>query len=103
MANTRGGKHKHLKKVGNQNKRELVLKQATQDYAQVDKPLGNNLIRCKLFNNKFIVARIRGAMQKRAWINKNDIVLIQKYDEITTDEDKGAIVHVYFSDEVRKL
>lgn len=42
-------------------------------------------------------------MQKRAWINKNDIVLIQKYDEITTDEDKGAIVHVYFSDEVRKL
>jgi initiation factor 1A len=54
-------------------------------------------------NGNFINARIRGAMQKKVWINKNDIVLIQKFEEMTNEDDKGMICHVYYSDEVREL
>ena len=103
MVNHKGGKHKHLKKYGGQAKRELLIKDETMEYAQVDKLLGSSSIKCRLMNGTFLTAKIRGAMQKKVWINKNDIVLIQRFDQFTNDEDKGIIVHVYFSDEVKTL
>lgn len=30
-------------------------------------------------------------------------MLIQKYDQVTNDDDKGIICHVYYSDEVKAL
>lgn len=69
----------------------------------MDKLLGSSVVKCRLMNGKFVNAKIRGAMQKKVWINKNDMVLIQKQDQMTNEDAKGMIVHVYYSDEVKTL
>ena len=103
MARNQGGKHKHLKKGGFQNSRALQIRQASEIYAQVEKPLGNSFIKCKIVGkNEMIVAKIRGKLQKRTWINAGNIVLVQKSEDFGNDS-HGWIIHLYWPDEVREL
>ncbi len=103
MARNQGGKHKHLKKGGFQNARPLQKREATEIYAQVEKPLGNSFIKCKVIGkNEFIVAKIRGKLQKRTWINTGNIVLVQKSEDFGNDS-HGWIIHLYWPEEVREL
>jgi len=48
------------------------------------------------------VIRVAGNMRKKIWVNKDDIVLISKW-EFLTDDTKCSIIHKYDNDEVKKL
>ena len=41
-------------------------------------------------------------MRKKIWLNKDDIVLISRWD-FTTDSEKCSIINKYDSDEAKKL
>ena len=59
-------------------------------------------MRVHCFDGKERMAKIRGKFKRRVWVNLGDVVLVQKR-EFTTDDDNCDVVHVYYSDEVKKL
>mmetsp|Transcript_42115 Transcript_42115/g.37327 ORF Transcript_42115/g.37327 Transcript_42115/m.37327 type:complete len:135 (+) Transcript_42115:108-512(+) len=97
----KGGKSRRRGKNNNeQNKRELILKEAGQEYAQVVKMLGNGRLEAFCFDGKLRKCHIRGKMQKKVWINKDDIILISLRN---FQDDKGDVIHKYMPDEVQEL
>ena len=66
------------------------------------KLLGSGRMRVHCFDGKERMAKIRGKFKRRVWVNLGDVVLVQKR-EFTTDDDNCDVVHVYYSDEVKKL
>ena len=120
----KGGKKKRRgKNDTNIFSRHLILKDSDdQEYAQVNKLLGNARIEAKCYskiktnkdskkvvNNeednsqfklKTRICLIRGKMRKRVWINANDIVLISLRE---FDDDKGDVIHKYDDNEVKRL
>eukprot|EP00484_Ammonia_sp_Unknown_P003364 CAMPEP_0197076768 /NCGR_PEP_ID=MMETSP1384-20130603/212283_1 /TAXON_ID=29189 /ORGANISM="Ammonia sp." /LENGTH=134 /DNA_ID=CAMNT_0042515627 /DNA_START=130 /DNA_END=534 /DNA_ORIENTATION=+ len=97
----KGGKSRRRGKNNNDdNKRDLVLKEAGQEYAQVVKMLGNGRLEAFCFDGKIRKAHIRGKMQKKVWINKDDIILISLRN---FQDDKADVIHKYQPDEVMEL
>jgi translation initiation factor 1A len=102
----KGGKGKS-RKPQEANKRELQFKEDGQDYAIVEKMLGNGWVLattaegCALLNlGNTINAHIRGAFRKKVWINPGDVVLLG----LREFEDKKAdIILKYTPDEARLL
>eukprot|EP01090_Pellita_catalonica_P009621 TRINITY_DN20742_c0_g1_i1.p1 TRINITY_DN20742_c0_g1~~TRINITY_DN20742_c0_g1_i1.p1 ORF type:complete len:134 (+),score=23.17 TRINITY_DN20742_c0_g1_i1:20-421(+) len=81
--------------------RNLEFAEAGQDYALVNKKLGNCRFEVYLPNSgKTVLATLRGNMRKRVWTNPGDYVLVQIPKE---DPDKVYICHKYSMDEVIKL
>ena len=71
----KGGKNRRRGKNENEGiKRELVLKEQDQDYAQAVKVCGNGYMMCKFFDGKERRCHIRGGMRKKAWIAVGDIM-----------------------------
>ena len=98
-----GGKKRRKGKVTNFTKKELVVKDVGQEYAQVVKSLGGCYMELKCFTNGGYVVRrghIRGKMRKREWLSTGDIVLvnIRDYQDSTCD-----ILLKYSADEARLL
>lgn len=98
-----GGKKRRKGRVIGFGKRELVLKEAGQEYAQVVKSLGGGFMELLCFTNNGCITKrghIRGKMRKRDWLSKDDIVLvnIREYQDSTCD-----ILLKYTSDEARLL
>tara|TARA_B110001450_G_C17486897_1_gene426613 strand:+ start:174 stop:641 length:468 start_codon:yes stop_codon:yes gene_type:complete len=88
-----GSKHKKMKNVSADTYEKIMLKDNNcQDYAKVEKLLGN--CRVELLCNDKIkrMGIIRGNMRKRSWININNIVL---YSKRSYEEDKVDIIYVY--------
>lgn len=81
-------------------KRELILKEDGQDYAQVIRMLGDGRLEAKCFDGKAIICHIRGKMRKRAWVNPGDIILISARD---FQPNKADVILVYTTEEVSKL
>lgn len=52
--------------------------------------------------NESLVAKIRGKLQKRTWINPGNIVLVEKSADFGSSS-HGWIVYLYWPDEVREL
>jgi len=99
-----GKKHKRGKKDPNIQK-ELVIREDGQEYAQVLTMLGDMRVEAECLNDegelyKKRVCKIRGAMRKRAWISKSDIILIGLRD---FQDDKADVIHKYSFDDVLKL
>ena len=99
-----GSSHKKMKKTGFVlPSRELYFKEEGQDYALVVAMLGHNRCTCKLFSTEAeTLGTIRGSMRRKHvyHISKGDIVLVGLRD---FQDDKVDIMHLYTSDEVRRL
>ena len=101
--NVKGGsKHKKMK---NKNTEELtskdfVLKEKGQDYAKVQKLLGNCRVELLCNDSEIRLGIIRGNMRKKQWINNNSIVL---YSERDFEKDKVDIIHVYKDHVVKQI
>jgi translation initiation factor 1A len=98
----KGGKNRRRgRNDGDGYKRELVLKEEDQDYAQVLRMLGNGRLEAKCFeDNKVRQCHIRGKMRKKVWINAGDIVLISTRE---FQDEKADVIHKYTPDEARAL
>ncbi|ODQ65328.1 nucleic acid-binding protein [Nadsonia fulvescens var. elongata DSM 6958] len=97
----KGGKTRRRGKNDNEHfKRELILKEEGQEYAQVTKMLGNGRVACSCFDNTNRLGQIRGKLRKKVWINQGDIILLSLRD---FEDDKADVVHKYNADEARAL
>ena len=98
-----GGKHhKHMKnKDTDQNLRLFKDALNNTDYACVLDVLGGGNMKVVCYSDrKERLARIRGAMYKKVWIVKNDVVLVSLRD---FQDSKCDIVLKYSKEEVESL
>ena len=108
MPNIKGGKNfKKGKKKDNdfQEKKQLIKKvpEDDQEYAQVVSAKGNGRFELKCCDGGTTrLGIIRGKMRKRVWVNRSDLVLICKWEDMT-DDTKCSIIHKYSDDEARRL
>ena len=102
MVNKKGGKKHKKGKKNNFQTRELRFKEIGQEYAQIKRCNGNCRFDVFCFDGKERMGVVAGNMRKRVWVNKDDIVLISRW-EFTTDGEKCSIVHRYDEDEAKKL
>ncbi|KAK4523214.1 hypothetical protein GAYE_PCTG44G1107 [Galdieria yellowstonensis] len=97
----KGGKNRRRGKNDNEEeKRELVIKEEGQEYAQVTRMLGNGRCEALCFDGTRRLCHIRGKMRKKVWINAGDIVLIGLRDY---QDEKADIILKYNPDEARAL
>jgi len=81
-------------------KKELIFKEESQEYAQILKMLGNGRCETYCFDGKKRLCHIRGKMRKKIWINVGDIVLVGLRD---FQDQKGDIILKYSTTEARNL
>lgn len=97
----KGGKTRRRGKNENFSiKRELILKEEGQEYAQVARMLGNGRLEAHCFDGTKRLAIIRGKMQRKVWINQGDIILVSLRDY---QDEKADVIYKYNSDEARSL
>lgn len=94
----RKGKNKNTDDSG--DKRGLILKDIEQEYAQITKILGNCRFEAYCFDGTVRLCHVRGKFRKRIWINRDDVVLVNR--RVYQDE-KCDIIHKYSPEEVNKL
>ena len=95
----RGGK-RPAKKGGFGSKRELLFKEAGEEYAQVLKLLGGSKMEVHCMDGKKRIAKVRGKFKRRVWVNVGDIILVALRE---MDDEKCDIIHVFYSDEAKSL
>lgn len=100
--NIRGGKNKKrgARTPSDYSKREIILRETGQEYALVEKMLGD--MRCQVIcsDKSLKTAHIRGKFKRRVWINIGDVVLISDRD---FEMDKKDIIHKYTKEEAEYL
>ncbi|KAM4815680.1 uncharacterized protein RHO17_004429 [Thomomys bottae] len=97
----KGGKNRRRGKNENESqKRELVFKEAGQEYAQVLKMLGNGRLEEMCFDGIRRLCHIRGKLRKKVWINASDIILVGLRDY---QDNKADVILKYNADEARNL
>jgi len=100
----KGGKNRRRGKNENDDvKRELILKEEGQSYAQVTRILGNGYIEAFCFDTaggKKRICHIRGKLRKKQWINQGDVILVGLRDY---QDDKADVIMRYLADEAREL
>ena len=104
MPNKKGGKKFKKGKKGGYIEKQLIYKDPKEDqeYGRIINACGNGRFKVHCFDGKERMGVIAGNMRKRVWVNKDDIVLISRWD-FATDSDKCSIVHKYDADEAKKL
>eukprot|EP01070_Trichotokara_eunicae_P007976 Trichotokara_eunicae@DN5598_c0_g1_i2.p1 len=96
-----GGKKRRRGKNSHEGvKRDLIVKERDQEYAQVLKMLGHGRLEAYCFDGKKRLCHIRGTIRKRMWIQMGDIILISVRD---FQEEKGDVILKYSPDEARQL
>lgn len=81
-------------------RRELWLKEESQEYAQVEKCEGGPHMRLRCADGHARLGVVRGKMRRRQWMRVGDTVLVSLRD---FQDDKCDILHTYTAEEVRKL
>ncbi|KAI8916904.1 eukaryotic translation initiation factor 1A, Y-chromosomal [Entophlyctis helioformis] len=94
------GDHGSGKNENENDKRELVFKEDGQEYASVNKMLGNGWVEVTCTDGTKRTAHIRGAFRKKVWIGVGDVVLLGLRDY---QDDKADIILKYMPDEARML
>jgi len=97
----KGGKNRRRGKNENEDlKRELIFREACQQYAQVMKMLGNGRLEAQCFDGVKRLSHIRGKLRKKVWINCGDIILVglREFQDVKAD-----VILKYTPDEARKL
>ena len=104
MPNKKGGKKFKKGKKQSFHEKTLIYKDPKEDqeYGKIIGACGNGRFNVYCFDGKDRLGIIAGNMRKKIWINKDDIVLISRWD-FTTDSEKCSIIHKYDSDEAKKL
>ena len=100
MPSKGGKKGQRSKNKGDPMKRELVLKEEGQDYAQVTKNLGNSRLEVKCVDGTIAIGVIRGAIRRKQWIAVGDIVLVGVRD---FEVGKVDIISRYTPEEAKQL
>jgi len=101
--NTKGGKKFKKKKEeggGESDLKNIIFKEADQEYAQVTAMLGNCRLRLNCIDGKSRIGKIRGAIRKKMWISMNDVVLVSLRD---FEDDKCDVLHAYKAIEAKYL
>ena len=101
--NSGGGKKwKRNKKFsnGNRRSRELLLKQAGQDYAYLEQACGDSRFKCITTDGEKREANVPGSFKKRCWFRVQDIVLVSVRE---FQPNKVDICYKYNPDEARLL
>lgn len=101
MPKNKFGGSKHKKAKNNISSTALRLKEVNQEYAKVNFILGNCRFKIQCSDGVERLGILRGNMKKKKYVNKDDIVLIERWDELQND--KCSIIDVYKSDEVKRL
>eukprot|EP00736_Rhodelphis_marinus_P006426 Rmarinus@m.7093 len=97
----KGGKNRRRgKNESEYEKRELVLKEEGQEYAQVLRMLGNGRLEALCFDGIKRLCHIRGKLRKKVWVNQGDIVLVGLRDY---QDAKADVIQKYNADEARQL
>jgi len=107
MPNAKGGKNfkKGKKNRTFDNKKQLIKKdpEDLQEYGQVINAKGNGRFELKCCDGgKERLGIVCGKMRKRVWVNRGDLVLICKWEDMS-DDSKCSIIHKYSEDEARRL
>ena len=95
-------KAKRGNKRGSQEKgrRELISKEDGQEYAEVQKALGNGRFIMQCYDNISRIGKIRGKDYRRMWIGVGDLILISLRD---FEDSKADVIHKYSTEEARSL
>lgn len=96
----KGGKSKRKGKGTIIPTRELLKKESGQGYAQVIRAVGNCKLEVLGFDGVKRMAHIRGKIQKRIWIAKDDIILVGLRDY---QDSKCDVIHRYNLQEFQSL
>ncbi|KAJ2684247.1 Eukaryotic translation initiation factor 1A, X-chromosomal [Coemansia spiralis] len=98
----KGGKNYRRGKndLSKTDKRELLFKDESQEYAQVTKVLGNGRMEVLCVDDVKRLAHIRGSMRKKVWINLGDYVLVSLREY---QDGKCDIILKYTDEEVANL
>ena len=92
----KGGKNRRRGKNENDDvKRELILREEGQSYAQVTRILGNGHLEAFCFDQvggKKRLCHIRGKLRKKQWINQGDVILVGLRDY---QDDKADVIMKY--------
>ena len=83
-----------------QLKRPLLLKEDFQEYAKIDKNLGDRRLIVLLPNKKEMLAIIPGRFRKRCWMAVGDVILVSRRE---FQADKLDVIHKYNTEEIQKL
>ena len=81
-------------------KRELVIKDEGEEYAQILRLLGQGRVEAKCFDGQKRMCTIRGKLRNRVWINVGDIILVSLRE---FGDDKADVVHKYYPEEAFEL
>jgi len=92
----KGGKNRRRGKNQNEpDKRELVFKEDGQEYAQVQRMLGNGRCECFCFDGTTRLGHIRGKMRKKVWINQVCVcVCVYRRKRVVRVASPGSAVNV---------
>eukprot|EP01084_Bolivina_argentea_P239284 402221_1 len=94
----KGGKCRRRKRRGKQPlQRQLTLKESGQEYATIDKCLGNSRYSVSCYDGK---SRIGCVRKKKYWICCGDMVLISLRE---FQDNKADIIHKYYPNETKQI
>lgn len=97
----KGGKNRRRGKNENESqKRELIYKEDGQEYAKVERLLGNGRLEAYCFDGVKRLCHIRGKLRKKVWISNGDIILVGLRDY---QDKKADVIMKYLNDEARTL
>ena len=97
--NTKKAKNSKSKSNGDISKRIMEFKADSEEYARVEKLLGDRRVSVILPDNSTMLARIAGRLRKQR-ITIGDIVLISFR---SFQDDKSDLIHLYSKNEVAQL
>jgi len=104
MPKNKGGKGGKNRRRGKGDidgqKRELEFKEDGQEYAQVEKMLGNGRLTAYCMDGNRRLCHIRGKMRKKVWVAQGDIILVSLRDY---QDQKADVILKYSADEARNL
>lgn len=98
----KGGKNRKRGKNDDEGreKRELVYKEEGQEYAVVNRMLGNGWVEAQCCDGVKRLAHIRGTFRKKVWIVQGDLILVSLRD---FQDEKCDVIMKYTADEARSL
>ena len=96
----KGGKNRKKGKGSVMVNRELLKKEEGQEYGQVIKLAGNCRMEILCFDGTHRLGHIRGKIQKRMWMGKDDLVLVGLRD---FQDKKCDVIYRYNLQEAQTL
>tara|TARA_Y100001935_G_C17129568_1_gene419891 strand:- start:35 stop:514 length:480 start_codon:yes stop_codon:yes gene_type:complete len=101
MPKNKIGGNKHKKGKNHIDNGKLRLKEKNEEYAKVISALGNCRFKIQCSDGIERIGTVRGNMRKKKYVNSDNIVLIEIWNDLQSD--KCSIIDVYKEEHVKKL